>query len=132
MMEAVHTSETSVNFNMTTRHIPENSKLHTRRRDNLKSHTQEIISNASVELGSDNDHVTYNDYVTRTTMIIRCQVRSGPRTCWKPEKPDSVPDTVSYTVSDPQDLHIPQTHVVTVTFWVMNMCGLAGGYKLFG
>jgi hypothetical protein len=68
MMEAVHTSETSVNFNMTTRrYIPENSKLHTRRCDNLKSHTQEIISNASVEFGSDNDHVTYNDYVTRTT-----------------------------------------------------------------
>jgi hypothetical protein len=38
MMEAVRTSETSVNFNMTTRRfIPEDSKLHTRRRENLKS-----------------------------------------------------------------------------------------------
>jgi hypothetical protein len=39
MMEAVRTSETSVNFDVTTRrYIPENSKLHTRRRENLKSH----------------------------------------------------------------------------------------------
>jgi len=39
MMEAVCTSETSVNFNeTTTRHIPENSKLHTRHRENLKSY----------------------------------------------------------------------------------------------
>jgi hypothetical protein len=38
MMEAVRTSETSVNFNVTTRcYIPEDSKLHTRRRENLKS-----------------------------------------------------------------------------------------------
>jgi hypothetical protein len=37
-MEAVRTSETSVHFNMTKRrYIPENSKLHTRRRENLKS-----------------------------------------------------------------------------------------------
>jgi hypothetical protein len=40
MMEAVRTSETSVNFNVTTRrYIPEDSKLHTRRRENLKSQT---------------------------------------------------------------------------------------------
>jgi hypothetical protein len=39
MMEAVRTSESSVNFNVTTRrYIPEDSKLHTRRRENLKSH----------------------------------------------------------------------------------------------
>jgi hypothetical protein len=39
MMEAVRTSETSVNFNVTTRrYIPEDSKLHTRSRKNLKSH----------------------------------------------------------------------------------------------
>jgi hypothetical protein len=36
MIEAVHTSETSVNFNVTTRrYIPEDSKLHTRRLENL-------------------------------------------------------------------------------------------------
>jgi cell division protein FtsL len=39
MMEAVLTSQTLVNINLTTRqYIPEDSKLHTRRRENLKSH----------------------------------------------------------------------------------------------
>jgi hypothetical protein len=39
MMEAVSTSETSVNFYQTIlRNIPEDSRLHTRRRENLKSH----------------------------------------------------------------------------------------------
>jgi hypothetical protein len=39
-MEALRTSETSVNTNLTTRrYIPEDSKLHTRCRENLKSHT---------------------------------------------------------------------------------------------
>jgi hypothetical protein len=39
MVEAVRTSEKSVNFNLTTRrYTPENSKIHTRRRENLKSH----------------------------------------------------------------------------------------------
>jgi hypothetical protein len=37
MMEAVSTSETSVNFYQTAwRNIPEDSHLHNRRRDNLK------------------------------------------------------------------------------------------------
>jgi hypothetical protein len=39
MMEAASTSETSANFYQTTRrNIPEDSYLHTRRRENLKSH----------------------------------------------------------------------------------------------
>jgi hypothetical protein len=39
-MEAVNTKETSLNFYETTRrNIPENSHLHTRRRENLKSRT---------------------------------------------------------------------------------------------
>jgi hypothetical protein len=39
MMEAVSTSETSVNFyKCTRRKNPEDSHLHTRRRENLKSH----------------------------------------------------------------------------------------------
>jgi hypothetical protein len=39
MMEAVSTSETSVNIYQTAgRNIPEDSHLHTRRRENLKSH----------------------------------------------------------------------------------------------
>jgi hypothetical protein len=43
MMEAVHTSETAVNFNMTTWHyIPEDCNLHTCYRENLKSHNYEL------------------------------------------------------------------------------------------
>jgi hypothetical protein len=39
MMEAVRTSETSVDNYFTRQYIPEdNSEHHTRRRDNLKSH----------------------------------------------------------------------------------------------
>jgi hypothetical protein len=39
MMEAVRASETSVNFNVTTRRcIPEDSKIPSRRCENLKSH----------------------------------------------------------------------------------------------
>jgi hypothetical protein len=41
MMEAASTSEMSVNFYQTTRHYnPEDSHLHTRSRENLKSHRQ--------------------------------------------------------------------------------------------
>jgi hypothetical protein len=51
MMEAVRTSKTSVNFNVTTRrYIPEDCKLLTRRRENLKSLIQEI------ELAKNKDH----------------------------------------------------------------------------
>jgi hypothetical protein len=38
MMEAVTTSETSVYSETTRRYIPARSPLHTRRRENLKSH----------------------------------------------------------------------------------------------
>jgi hypothetical protein len=37
MMDAVNTSETTVSLYQTTRHISEDSHLHTRRRENLKS-----------------------------------------------------------------------------------------------
>jgi hypothetical protein len=44
MMEAVRTSEMSVYFNVTSRlYIPEFCKLHTRRRENLKSHLVKLI-----------------------------------------------------------------------------------------
>jgi hypothetical protein len=44
MMEAVRTSETSVDIQLRTRqYIPEYSELHTRRRENLKSQTLNII-----------------------------------------------------------------------------------------
>jgi hypothetical protein len=40
MMEAARTSETSVNIQLRTwQYIPEDSELHTRRHENLKSHT---------------------------------------------------------------------------------------------
>jgi hypothetical protein len=43
MMEAASTSKTSVNFYQTTRrNTPEDSHLHTRRLENLKSHNIEI------------------------------------------------------------------------------------------
>jgi hypothetical protein len=39
-MEVARTAETSVDIYLTTRqYIPEDSELHTRRRENLKSHT---------------------------------------------------------------------------------------------
>jgi hypothetical protein len=42
MMEAVRTSETSVDNHLTRQYIPEdNSEHHTRRRENLKSHKVE-------------------------------------------------------------------------------------------
>jgi hypothetical protein len=42
-MEAANTSETSVNIYQTTRcNIPEDSHLHSRRRENLKSHMKEF------------------------------------------------------------------------------------------
>jgi hypothetical protein len=44
MMEVVCTSKMSVNSNVTTRrHIPEHSKLHTWRREKLKSHTADTL-----------------------------------------------------------------------------------------
>jgi hypothetical protein len=44
MMEAVRTSETSVDNNFTRQYIPkDNSEHHTRRRENLKSHTADIM-----------------------------------------------------------------------------------------
>jgi hypothetical protein len=44
MVEVVRTSEKSVNIYLTTRkYIPEDSKLHTRRRENLKSHNNNVI-----------------------------------------------------------------------------------------
>jgi hypothetical protein len=44
MMEAVRTSETSVDNYFTRQHIPEDkSELHTRRRENLKSHAVPFV-----------------------------------------------------------------------------------------
>jgi hypothetical protein len=47
MMEAASISETLVNFYKTTRrNIPEDSQLHTRRRENLKSHIFTVFRRA--------------------------------------------------------------------------------------
>jgi hypothetical protein len=44
VMEAASTSETSVNFYQSTRrNNPKGSLLHTRRRENLKSHNENIV-----------------------------------------------------------------------------------------
>jgi hypothetical protein len=44
MMEVARTSETSVNIHLRTRqYIPEDSELHTRRRENLKSHIMGFV-----------------------------------------------------------------------------------------
>jgi hypothetical protein len=51
-MEVVRTSETPVNFNVTTRrYIPEDSQLHTRRRENLKSHIPSTPFFGHISLG---------------------------------------------------------------------------------
>jgi hypothetical protein len=43
MLETILASETSVNFNVTTRrYMPEDSKLHARSRENLKPHILEL------------------------------------------------------------------------------------------
>jgi hypothetical protein len=49
MMETESTSETSVNFYLTTRrNNPEDSHLHNRRRENLKSHMLHLFTKLSV------------------------------------------------------------------------------------
>jgi hypothetical protein len=46
MMEAERNSETSVEYYFTRQYIPEdNSELHTRRRENLKSHKVSLLHN---------------------------------------------------------------------------------------
>jgi hypothetical protein len=42
MKEAVSTSETSVKYHTALRNNPEESRVHTRRRENLKSHKYSI------------------------------------------------------------------------------------------
>jgi hypothetical protein len=57
MMEAVRTSETSVDNNFTRHYIPEdNSEHHTRRRENLKSHN---ISQTTLHNISADSHLSF-------------------------------------------------------------------------
>jgi hypothetical protein len=67
MMEGVRISETSVNFNVTTRHyIPEDSKVHTRRRENLKSHKVRFQVLTAVNMNM----TAYYDISTRPHGVI--------------------------------------------------------------
>jgi hypothetical protein len=53
MMKTTRTSETSVDNYFTRQYIPEdNSDLHTRRRENLKSHKQDLLKNAQATLSA--------------------------------------------------------------------------------
>jgi hypothetical protein len=62
MMEAACASETSVDFQLRTwQYIPEDSERHTRRRENLKSHTSEIIV---TQMGKHNKSVMVAMYGT--------------------------------------------------------------------
>jgi thiamine phosphate synthase YjbQ (UPF0047 family) len=50
-MEAVRTSETSVDNNFTRQYIPEdNSEHHTRRRENLKSHIASFLHETYIDV----------------------------------------------------------------------------------
>jgi hypothetical protein len=48
MVEAASTSEMSVNYQTTRRKIPEDSHLHTRRRENLKYHMETVYFSETV------------------------------------------------------------------------------------
>jgi hypothetical protein len=51
MMEAVSTCETSVKINLATRrYIPEDSKLYTRHRENLKSHKTRMVTSKYIKI----------------------------------------------------------------------------------
>jgi hypothetical protein len=65
MMEAVRISETSINFNVTTRrYIPEDSKLHTRYRENLKSHVLQFLQKRDSDACT-TDNLTFKElYIT--------------------------------------------------------------------
>jgi hypothetical protein len=66
MMEAVRTSETSVDNHITRQYIPEDSsEHHTRRRENFKSHMERICSEAVVS-------GIFLDRLRKTTKILRC------------------------------------------------------------
>jgi thiamine phosphate synthase YjbQ (UPF0047 family) len=57
-MEAARTSETSVDIQLRTRqYIPEDSELHTRRRENLKSHIGNFLVHKSSILDANSKYL---------------------------------------------------------------------------
>jgi hypothetical protein len=69
MMEAASTSETSVNFYQTTRrNTPEDSHLHTRRRENLESHYTFFFVKAPKECESD---IIFTEAFTKKKKALR-------------------------------------------------------------
>jgi hypothetical protein len=67
-MEKVPASETSVDFNETTRrYIPDGCHLHTRRHENLKSHElidKSLLERSVAKLGAGANHQTKNVFET--------------------------------------------------------------------
>jgi hypothetical protein len=62
MMEALSTSEMSVNLYKTTLRIfPENNCLHTRRRENLISHTEKLHNRGRAKRNSDRGECTLEE-----------------------------------------------------------------------
>jgi hypothetical protein len=67
MMEAAHTSETSVDIQLRTRQfIPEDSELHTRRRENLKSHSVCVVPVSIKTMESEIEKVTSGGFSKRS------------------------------------------------------------------
>jgi hypothetical protein len=90
MLEAVRTSETSVDNHFIRQYIPEdNSEHHTRRRENLKSHIDQMCKILNAFLGlsklfTDSNHITDYPYLRQLNhshVCIRCvtNLRSNKR-----------------------------------------------------
>jgi len=87
IMEAVRTSETSVIFNETTRrYIPEDYKLHTLRRENLKSHNFPWTNSLRLdqEWDCDQDVQERNGWISCYALPPWCDPRRpAPRVFWE-------------------------------------------------
>jgi hypothetical protein len=74
MMEAVHTSETSVDNHFTRQYIPEdNSEHHTRRRENLKSHTvfnKDLGGRIDISLAASRTALTFSPVFRKPQKVL--------------------------------------------------------------
>jgi hypothetical protein len=78
MVEAANTSETSVNYQTTRRSIPEDSHLHTRRRENLKSH---LIKYRPTDLESWNMRTDKQDILFTSCKKRLTNLETNPISC---------------------------------------------------